>query len=172
MLRTPWVPLRRKWSRANTVIACPPLWNSQKPPGWMAPPPLKCQKSALLYKLSKCDPAPSTQVLLQPKSSGEQNAPQPKPSADQNIPQHQMATLEVLKRFMEAIVFTRTTWPILSDIQYSMVEHTGNVTIGAQKHQQVIARAAVGTQSVSQLLCGSYRTIVLHSCEDVSFGFC
>jgi len=107
LLRTTRVPLPKKWSRAVTMIAHPLLPNSRKPLGSLAPPLLKHQKSALPNKSSESDRAPCTQVQLQPKSSGDQNAPQPKASADQNVPQHQNATFEVVKRFMEAILFTK-----------------------------------------------------------------
>ena len=107
-LRTTRVRLPKKRSRADTVIARPLLPNSRKPPGSMAPPLLKRQKSALLNKSSESDRAPSAQVLLQPKSSGDQNAPQPKASLDQNVPKHQKASVEVAKRLMKAIVFTKT----------------------------------------------------------------
>jgi len=120
--QTTRVPLPNKWCRADTVIACPLLPNPRKPPGSMAPPLLKRQKSALINKSSESDRAPSAQALPQPKSSGDQNALQPKASADQNVRQHQKATFQVAKRFIEAIVFTKTPWPILSDDNYSMVE--------------------------------------------------
>jgi len=114
-LQSTSVPLPKKRSCANTVIARPPLPNSWNPAGAMAPPLLKRQKSTLLNKLSKSDGAPSTQALPLRKSSGDQNVPQPKASADQNVPQHQKATFEVVKRILEAIVFTKTPWPILSN---------------------------------------------------------
>ena len=91
-LQTTRVPLPKQRSCANTVIARPLLPNSWKPPGSMAPPLLKRQKSALLNKSSESDRAPSAQALLQPMSSGDQNAPQPKASAYQNVPKHQKAT--------------------------------------------------------------------------------
>jgi len=74
-LRTTRVPLPKKRSHADTVIARPLLPNSRKPPGSMAPPQLKREKSALRNKSSESDRAPSAQVLPQPKSSGDQNAP-------------------------------------------------------------------------------------------------
>jgi len=46
------VPLPKKRSRANTVIARPPLPNSRNLPVAMAPPLLKRPKSSLLNKLS------------------------------------------------------------------------------------------------------------------------
>jgi len=108
-LRTTRVPLRKKHSRADTVIARPLLPNSWNLPAAMAPPLLKCQKSSLLNKLSESDYAPSARALVLPnKSSGYQNSPQSKASSDQNVPQYQKATFEVAKRFMEAIVFTKT----------------------------------------------------------------
>ena len=81
----------------------------------MAPPLLKPQQSALLNKWSESDRAPSTQALPQPKSSGDQNAPEPQASGDENFPQRQKATFDLAKRLVEAIVFTKTPWPILSD---------------------------------------------------------
>jgi len=117
-LQTSRAPLREKRRRADTVIARPLLPNSRKPPGSMAPPLLERQQSALYNNSSESDHAPSAQALPQPKSSGDQNAPQPKASADQNIPQHQKATFEEAKRFMEAIVLTKTPWPLLSDDKY------------------------------------------------------
>ena len=107
-LRTTMVLLPKKWSRADTVIARPPLSNSRNLPAAMAPPLLKCQKSALLNKFSESDCAPSGRALALPnKSSGDQNIPQPKASSDQNVLQHQKATFEVAKWFLEAIVFTK-----------------------------------------------------------------
>jgi hypothetical protein len=56
-------PLPQNRSHADTVIALLLLPNPRNPPGSMAPPLLKCQKSALLSKSSESDLAPSTQVL-------------------------------------------------------------------------------------------------------------
>jgi len=42
-----------------------------------------------------------------------------------------MATIELAKRFMEAIVFRKTPWPILSDDKHSMVEETWKLAIEA-----------------------------------------
>jgi len=122
-LHTTRVPLPKKQSRADTVIARPPLPNSRNLPAAMAPPLLKRQESSLLNKLSESDGAPSARALVLPnKSSGDQNSPQPKASSNQNVHQHQRATFEVAKRFMEAIIFTKTPSPMLSDANYSIVE--------------------------------------------------
>ena len=80
-LQTTRVPLLEKRNSARTIIAHPPLPNSRKPPGSMAPPLLKHHKSALLNKLSRSDHLLSAQVLPHLKSSGDQNAPQPQASA-------------------------------------------------------------------------------------------
>jgi len=135
-LRTTRVPLPKKWSHAKTVIACPPLPNSRNQAGAMAPPLLKRQKSTLLNKLSESDHAPSTQALPLSMSSGDLNVPQPKASADQNVPQHRKATFDVVKRFMEASVSTKTHWPIISDDKYSMVEEALKLAIEAQDRQR------------------------------------
>jgi hypothetical protein len=138
----------------------------------MAPPLLKRQKSALLNKSFESDRAPSTQALRQPKSSGEQNALQPKASADQNFPQHPKATFEVAKRYMEAIVFTKTPPPILSDDKYSMVKAAWKLTIEAQDRQRVLAGAPPVTPSVCPLPGGPSLKVDPPTREAVSFGFC
>jgi len=171
-LRTTRVPLQKKGSRADTVIPRPLLPNSRKPPGSMAPPLLKCQKSALLNKSSESDRAPSAQALPQPKSSGDQNAPEPKASADQNVPQHQKATFVVAKRFMEAIVFTKTPRPILPNDKYWMVKEAWKLDIEAQDRQQALAGAPAGTPSVCQLPSGPSLKIDPQTREAVSLGFC
>jgi hypothetical protein len=121
-LRTTWVPLPKKHHHANTVNARPLLPNSRTPPGSFAPPLPKCQKSALLNKSSKSDSAQSAQVLLQPLSREDQNAPQYKTSPEQNVPEYEQATFAVATTFMEAIVFTKTPWPILFDKKYAKLE--------------------------------------------------
>jgi len=89
-LRNTRVPLPKKGSRADTVIARPPLPNFRNLPVALAPPLLKRQKSSLLNKLSESDHAPSARALELPnKSSGDHNIPQPKASSNQNVPQHQ-----------------------------------------------------------------------------------
>jgi len=138
----------------------------------MAPPLLKRQKSALLNKSSESDRAPCAQALPQPNSSGDQNAPQPKASADQNVPQHRKATFQVAKRFMEAIVFTKTPWPILSDDKYSMVEEAWKLAIEAQDRQGALAGAPAGTPSVCPLPSSPSLKINLQTREAVSLGFC
>jgi len=151
-LHTTRVPLPKIWCRGDTVIARPPLPNSQNQPAAMAPPLLKRQKSSLLNELSESDRAPSAWALVLPnKSSGDQNIPQPKASSDQDIPQHHKGTFEVAKRFMEAIIFTKNPWPILSDDKYSRVEEAWKLAIEAQDHQRALARAPGGTPSVCQL---------------------
>jgi hypothetical protein len=62
-----------------------------------------------------------------------------------------MATFEVVKRFMKAIVFTKTPWPILSDDKYTMVEEAWELVIEAQDRQWALVEAPVGTPSVCQL---------------------
>jgi hypothetical protein len=172
-LRTTRVPLPKKRSRADTVIARPPLPNSRNLPAAMAPPLLKRQKSALLNKFSESDRATSGRALVLPnKSSGDQNIPQPKASSDQNVPQHQKATFEVAKRFMEAIVFTKTPWPILSNEKYSMVEEAWKLAIEAQDRQRALAGAPVGTPSVCQLPGGPSLKIDPQTREAVSLEFC
>jgi len=52
---------------------------------------------------------------------------------------------------MEAIVFTKTPWPILPDDKYSMVEAALNLAIDVQDHQQAFAGAPAGTPLLSQL---------------------
>jgi hypothetical protein len=98
------VPLPKKQSRADTVIARAPLPNLQHPAGVIAPSLLKREKSVINIS-RKSD---IVQALPLPKAGGDQNVPQPKAGGDRNVPQHQKATYQVPKRFLEAIVFTKT----------------------------------------------------------------
>jgi hypothetical protein len=138
----------------------------------MAPPLLKCQKSALLNKLSESDGTPSAQAPPPPKSSEIQNPLQPKASADQNVPQHQKATFEIATWLMKAIVFPKTPWPVSSDDKYSMVEEACTLAIEAQDQQWALAGAPPGTPSVCQLPSGPSLKIDLQIREAVCFGFC
>jgi hypothetical protein len=52
---------------------------------------------------------------------------------------------------MEAIVFTKTRWPILSNGNYLTVEGAWKLAIEAQHHQWEFAGAPVGKPSVCQL---------------------
>jgi len=146
-IRTAEVPLPTKRSCADTVIARAPLPNLRHPAGAIAPPLLKCQKSVINISHE----SDVVQALPVPKAGGDQNVPQPKAGGDYNVSQHQMATFEVAKRFMEAIVFTKTPWPIISDEKYSMVDESWKLAIEAQDRQQALAGAPVGTPSVCQL---------------------
>jgi len=171
-LRTSKVPLPKIWSHADTVIACPPLPNSRNPAPAMAPALLKRQKSTILNKSSESDGAPSTQALPLRKSSGDQNGPQPKASADHNVPQHQQATFEVGKWFMQAIVFRKTPWPILTNDKYSMVEEAWKLANEAENRQRALAGTSVCSPSVWQLPSGPSLKIDLQTRETVSLKFC
>jgi len=79
----------------------------------MAPPFLKCQKSTInILRESDIVPAHARPLA---KASWDNSVPQPKAGGDHNVPQRQKATFEVVKEFMEAIAFTKTPWPIISD---------------------------------------------------------
>jgi len=113
------VPLPKKQSRADTVIACTSLQNLRQPARATALPLLQHHKSTINIS---CE-SDIVKTLALPKAYGDQNVPQPKPEGgDNNIPQHEKATFEVAKCVMEAIIFTRTPWPIMFDEKYSMVD--------------------------------------------------
>jgi len=57
-------------------------------------------------------------------------------------------TFNVLERFMEAIVFMKTPWPIVSDHMYSVVKQAWKFTIEAQDCQQALAGAPAVMSSV------------------------
>jgi hypothetical protein len=147
-IRTTRVPLPKKLSRADSVIARNSLPNLQHPAGAIAPPLVKRPKSAINI-LHESDVIPA-QALTLPNARGDQNVPQPKAGGDHNVPQHQKETFEVAKRFMEAIVLTKTPWPIISDEKYLMVDGTWTLAIEAQNRQWALAGAPVGTPSVCQ----------------------
>ena len=73
---------------------------------------------------------------------------------DHNVPHHHKASFEVAKWFVEAILFTKTPWPISSDEKYSMVDEAWQLAIEAQDCQQALAGAPVGAPSVWQLRGG------------------
>jgi len=106
MLGTSRVSLPKTPRCADSVIALPLHSISRNPAGAMSPPLPKRQRSSLLSQLLEFGCAPSTEALPLRKSSGDQNVLQSKASADQKVPQHQMATFEVAKMFMDAIIVT------------------------------------------------------------------
>jgi len=79
---------------------------------------------------------------------------------------------EVAKRFMEAIVFTKTLRPISSDDKYSMIEEAWKPLIEAHNHQWALTGAPVVTPSVCQLCSGQSLKINLQTREPISLGFC
>jgi hypothetical protein len=131
----------------------------------MVPPLLKHQKSTINISRE----SDIVQALPLPKAGGDLNVPQQKPGGgDHNVPQHQKATFEVAKRFMEAIVFTKTPWPIISDEKYSMVDEAWQLAIEAQDRQRALAGAPVGAPSVCQLPGGPSLKIDPQTREAVS----
>jgi len=171
-LRTARVPLQWKRGRTHTVIACSPFPNSRHGAWAMAPQLLKRQMSTLLNKLSESDRAPSTLALPPRKSTGDQNVPQPESTADQNIPQKQKATFEVAKRFMEANIFTKTPWPILSDDKYSFIKEASKLAIEAEDRQGALAGAPGDMPSVCRLPGGPSLKIDPQTREAVGLGLC
>jgi len=73
---------------------------------------------------------------------------------------------------VQAIVFTKTPWPILSDEKYRMVEEEWKLGIESQDHQRALAGAPVGTPSVCQLPGGPFLKIDPQTGEAVSLEFC
>jgi len=171
-IRTTRVPLPKKQSRADTVIARTSLPNLRHLAGALAPPLLKRQKSAINI-LRESDVIPA-QALPLPKAGGDQNVPQPKAGGYRNVPQHQQTTFGVAKRFRKAIVFTKTPCPIISDEKYSMVDEVWKLAIEAQDRQQALAGGPVGTPSVCQLPSGPSLKIDLQTREALSVNsvFC
>jgi len=164
-MQTTRVPPPKQRSRADTVIARTSLPNLRHPAGAMAPPLLKCQKSTVNISRE----SDIVQALPLPKAGGDHNMPQQKPGGgDHNVPQHQKATFEVAKWFMEAIVFTKTPWPIISDEKYSMVDKAWQLAIEAQDCQRALAGARVGAPSVCQLPGGPSLKINPQTREAVS----
>jgi len=115
----------------------------------MVPPLLKHQKSTINI-LHESDIVPA-QVLPLSESGGDYSFPQPKAGEYHNVPQHQKATFEVVKRFIEAIVFTKTPLPIISNEKYSIIDEAWQLAIEAHDRQWALAGAPVGATSVCQL---------------------
>jgi len=135
------VPLRKKHSLADTLLVHIPLPNLRNPAGTMAPPLLKRQKSIISW-LHQSYLVPAQAPPL-PIAGEHHNVPQQKASRNQHVPDHQKATLDVLKRFMEAIVFTKTPGPVGSNERYSIVDKAWELAIEAQDRQHTLAGASV-----------------------------
>jgi hypothetical protein len=69
---------------------------------------------------------------------------------------------------MEALVLTKTPWPIISDEMYSMVDEAWKLAIEGQDRQWALAGAPVGAPSVCQLPGGPFLKIDLQTREAVS----
>ena len=72
-------------------------------------------------------------------------------SGDQKVAKFQIATFEVAKRVMEAILLKKTHWPILSDYMYSRVDEARKLVIEAQYCQRALPGAPAGTPSGCQM---------------------
>jgi hypothetical protein len=73
---------------------------------------------------------------------------------------------------MEASVFTKTPWAILSDDKYSMGEDAWKFPIEAQDGQRAVAGALADTPLVCVSPRGPAVKIDPHIPAEVSFGFC
>jgi len=136
--------------------------NLRHPAGAIAPPLLKRQMSSINISQE----SDIVQVLPHPKAGGDQNVPQPEAcGGDDNIPQHQKATFEVAKLFMEAIIFRKTLWPMMSDEKYLMVDEAGQLAIEAQDYRWALASAPVVAPPVCQLPGGRSLKINLQTQE-------
>jgi hypothetical protein len=69
---------------------------------------------------------------------------------------------------MDAIVFSKTPWPIISDEKYSMVDIAWKLAIEARHRPQVLSGSPVCTPSVCQLPAGPSLKIDLQTREAVS----
>jgi len=72
---------------------------------------------------------------------------------------------------MEAIIFTKNPWPIISVDMYSIVEERWKLAIEAQDCQRASAGAHVGTPSACQFPGGPSLNIDLQIRKAVSLGF-
>jgi len=131
----------------------------------MAPPLLQSHKSTI--NLS-CE-SDIVQVLPLPIAGADQNGLQQKPGGgDHNVPQHRKVKFQVAKRFMEAIVFTRTPWRITSDEKYLMVDESWQLAIEAQDRQRALEGAPVGAPCVCHLPGGPSPKIASQTQDSVS----
>jgi len=83
-----------------------------------------------------------------------------------------MATLKEVKQIMEAILFRKTAWPIVSDDKHSIVKEAWELVIEAQDRQQQLAGTSPGTRSVCQLPTGPSLKIDPQTLEAISLGIC
>jgi hypothetical protein len=95
----------------------------------MAPPLFNSQKATINISRE----SDIVQALPLPTAGAHQSVPQQKPGGgDHHVSQHQKATVEVANWFMQAIVFTMTPCPFISDEKYLMVVEAWQLAIEAQ----------------------------------------
>ena len=154
-IRTTRVPQPKKWSHADTVVAHTFLPNLRHPARAIVAPLLKHQKSTItIWCKSDVVPPPPPRALPLPKTGGHQNGLEENASGDHNILHHQMVTFEVVKQFMEPIIFTTTPWPMILDEMYSMVNEALKLAIKSQHCQCPLTGTPVVIQSVCELPAG------------------
>jgi len=73
---------------------------------------------------------------------------------------------------MEAVIFRKTPWPVLSDVNYLLIEEAWTIAIHTQDCQWSLAISPVGAQSVCQLHGSQSLNIDLQKWEAVSPAFC
>jgi hypothetical protein len=90
------------------------------------------------------------------------------------VPEDQKEHVEVEKWFKEAILFTETTGPAISNEKYSIVDDTWQLAIEAQDCQRASTGDPVDTPSACQLPCSPSLTMDLQSRQAVSVNtvFC
>jgi hypothetical protein len=94
--------------------------------------------------------------------------PHAKAGGDHNVPQHKTASFEVAKRVMEAIIFRKTHWQIISDENYLTVDNAWKLAIEAPDCQRALAGTPVGAPSRCQLPGGQSLKIDLQTQKPVS----
>jgi len=127
-LYTIWCSVAKNLRDGNTVISHQPVTNSWHAAGTMAQQLIIHLNSTLLNKLCKSDHVP-TQALPLPQSSRNLDVPQCKAIGDLNVAQCQRATFDIAKWIMDATIFTKTPWPVLSNKKCSMVDQSWKLAI-------------------------------------------
>jgi len=122
------VPLPKNQNRADDDIPRTSLPNLWHPARAIAPPLLKHQKSTINVSRE----SDIVQVLHIPKTGGDHNVLQTQVGGDHSVPKYKKVTIEVAKQHMEANVFTKTPWPVISDEKYSMVVKACQLAIEVQ----------------------------------------
>jgi len=128
-----------------TIVACPPVPNSQDSIYTIIPPLCKLQMPPLNNSY-RAEHVPGYMHLL-PKYSTDQSFPQMIASRHHKVSQFQWVTVQIVRLLAKPIVYLKTKWAIVSDKKYLMIDNFWEIAIEVQDWQCASTGAHTSIQS-------------------------